>query len=352
MRNVPADCHALVCDGMGGTMPGVDTTNAPAATDPCALPTCDASGTVQSSPTRAGTPCNSTSGGRVCDGAGHCVQCLSASDCPAGITCAAGRCSGGCADRMKDGAETDVDCGGGACPACAIGRACAEGSDCVSGVCDGRALLCVAATCIDHVQDGTETDVDCGGACPACPNDAACSRNADCLSAQCDPQVLRCITSACNNHVRDGTETGIDCGGPACPLCGPVQDCKVNQDCQSNYCYAVGAFGGYGWCMTKTCLDGMKDGTETDRDCGGGDCQPCALGNTCVTWSDCHTFACDAITHTCVSAHCADHMVDDGETDVDCGGICAGCGSGQACDTSADCATGLTCTKTVPHVCH
>ena len=40
-----------------------------------------------------------------------------------------------CSDQMKNGDETDVDCGG-SCAACADGGVCAMGSDCLSGVCD------------------------------------------------------------------------------------------------------------------------------------------------------------------------------------------------------------------------
>jgi hypothetical protein len=36
---------------------------------------------------------------------------------------------------MKDGAETDVDCGGGGCPACYTGLFCLVNSDCQSNTC-------------------------------------------------------------------------------------------------------------------------------------------------------------------------------------------------------------------------
>ncbi|KYF62115.1 peptidase [Sorangium cellulosum] len=43
-----------------------------------------------------------------------------------------------------------------------------------------------APTCTDGVQNGTETDVDCGGTCTAdCANGDTCSVNADCTSANC-----------------------------------------------------------------------------------------------------------------------------------------------------------------------
>ena len=40
-----------------------------------------------------------------------------------------------CADGVKNGTETGVDCGGASCPRCVAGQGCGKGSDCVSGVC-------------------------------------------------------------------------------------------------------------------------------------------------------------------------------------------------------------------------
>jgi hypothetical protein len=43
-----------------------------------------------------------------------------------------------------------------------------------------------AASCTDAIQNGSETDVDCGGgACPDCPNGDTCSVNGDCQSNNC-----------------------------------------------------------------------------------------------------------------------------------------------------------------------
>lgn len=52
-----------------------------------------------------------------------------------------------CTDLIKNGSETDVDCGGPTCPACTVGGGCSIATDCTSGAC-GAASLCVAApTC-------------------------------------------------------------------------------------------------------------------------------------------------------------------------------------------------------------
>jgi len=68
-----------------------------------------------------------------------------------------------CSDGVKNGAETDVDCGGG-CPACAAGKTCSQPSDCTDSVCQSGA--CQAGSCTDGVKNAGETGVDCGGPCP------------------------------------------------------------------------------------------------------------------------------------------------------------------------------------------
>ena len=49
-----------------------------------------------------------------------------------------------CTDGIKNGAETDVDCGGGTCPACGLGKICGKASDCKVGTCAGG--VCTALT--------------------------------------------------------------------------------------------------------------------------------------------------------------------------------------------------------------
>jgi hypothetical protein len=55
----------------------------------------------------------------------------------------AGICAVSCADQMKDGAETDVDCGGPVCPPCGPSEKCLSDGDCASP------LLCAAEVCVD-----------------------------------------------------------------------------------------------------------------------------------------------------------------------------------------------------------
>jgi hypothetical protein len=137
---------------------------------------------------------------------------------------------------VQDGNETDIDCGGGTCPACASGMHCSVPTDCVSGICQGVApnRLCGGSSCTDGVQNGNETDIDCGGTCPKCGDGKQCRAAVDCVSASCVGNV--CQPISCSDGVQNGDETDIDCGG-ACPSkCARNKVCAVASDCLSGVC--------------------------------------------------------------------------------------------------------------------
>jgi hypothetical protein len=97
-------------------------------------------------------------------------------------------------------------------------------------------------------------------------------------------------------------------------------------------------------CVTPQCQDHHQDGLETDADCGGGFCPPCVLGKNCVLSEDCASQACDAFKLVCISNQCSDHRVDGSETDIDCGGInCNSCPVGFKCKSNLDCQSGHVC---------
>ncbi len=124
---------------------------------------------------RHGVPSDSVSLGFAI----HLVPCASG-------TCAAAAPSQPCRDRVRDGDETDVDCGG-SCQPCADALTCTVPEDCQSAGCD--AGNCRAATCGDGVRDGVESDVDCGGPCASCGTGATCAADSDCTSNACDQGV-------------------------------------------------------------------------------------------------------------------------------------------------------------------
>ena len=80
---------------------------------------------------------------------------------------------------------------------------------------------CAPATVIDHcddrIQDGDETDIDCGGSCRACGFDTKCEVAADCQTGACDAGM--CREPSCSDGIQDGFETGVDCGTYGCPAC-------------------------------------------------------------------------------------------------------------------------------------
>jgi hypothetical protein len=175
------DCKTAVCDGSGGTTTVNDDLDKLDDGNDCTTDGC-AAGAVKHTPVAVGSGC-ATGGGKVCTAAGKCVECNVGADC-ASMVCKTNICvAAQCNDVIQNGAETDVDCGGTSCPKCAFGKKCGGDSDCVGGSClTGHC----AASCTDLQKDGAESDVDCGGgACPACPSGKACGGNADCQSGRC-----------------------------------------------------------------------------------------------------------------------------------------------------------------------
>jgi hypothetical protein len=95
-----------------------------------------------------------------------------------------------------------------------------------------------------------------------------------------------------------------------------------------------------------TCGDNVVNEDETDVDCGGQICTPCNTGKRCVVAMDCRSIICTA--GACVAPSCSDGIVNGSESDVDCGGPdCPRCADGRACAGDNDCVsrvcTGAAC---------
>jgi hypothetical protein len=279
------DCKKLVCMGGMATsenddMDPLDDGNA------CTVDACDG-GMPTSNPAAPATPCTVSGGGSgVCNGMSACVGCLVDGDCPAGSpncdqatnTCVNAQCT----DMEKNGDETDVDCGG-SCPPCPTGNDCNEDKDCQSGVCEGpqpNNQSCQAPACNDNVKNGQETDVDCGGNCQNdCGPNQGCNEDNDCEGNQCSGMGGTCVPN-CDDEVQNGNETDVDCGGGgACDPCDVGDKCAANADCASNNC------------MGGTCELGVLGAAcNVDGDCGSGQCADgvcCNVncGNTCESCS-------------------------------------------------------------------
>ena len=132
------------------------------------------------------------------------------------------------------------------------------------------------------------------------------------------------------NGTTDGDETDQDCGGKTCDPCADGDTCPTHSDCSSNSCVNKK-------CAAATCMDMRKNGKETDEDCGGGTCDACAEGRACAKNSDCASGACEDKKCVCAKKTCADDYAGQCGTDLadgcgsntlDCSNAC---GAGQAC---------------------
>ena len=233
--------------------------------------------------------------------------------------CSGGKCiDGGCfaassGDGVKDGEETDVDCGGKFAPKCAPGKTCNESNDCQSAICNGG--TCAEPSPTDGVKNGDESDVDCGGkVAPKCDAGKGCATGADCASAVCGGDK-KCAAPSATDGVKNGDESDVDCGGASAPKCAAGKACGVAEDCDSNFCTGN---------VCEPRKAGRKDGDETDIDCGGKVSPKCDWGKACLADSDCGSSAC-GFNKRCVEGQ---------SCKVQYGGVT--CGSGEVGQVGAN----------------
>ncbi len=120
---------------------------------------------------------------------------------------------------------------------------------------------CDAPECNDQIKNGSETDLDCGGNCSPCGLNLKCGESRDCASALCFDGF--CVTPICGDTIVSGTEhcddggDSMNCNADCTPaLCG---DGKINsqaeEDCDD------------GNTTTETCDYGMLSCTICDATC-------------------------------------------------------------------------------------
>jgi len=120
----------------------------------------------------------------------------------AGLSAGAGAAGVGpdlahCDDSLKNGDETDLDCGGRICGPCLDGKTCAMGTDCQSAICTNT--VCQPPSCTDLALNGDETDLNCGGSCAPCAQGRSCSTDDDCSTANCTAKL--CESGTCLDGV-------------------------------------------------------------------------------------------------------------------------------------------------------
>ncbi|MFO0760013.1 MAG: DNRLRE domain-containing protein [Byssovorax sp.] len=326
-----ADCNGVAADGCEADLLSAATCGS--CGTPCAPP--HATGACGNGVCAIGS-CDL--GYADCDGnpQNGCETSLTtATDCGAcGVACAlpggAASCAGGSCKLVSCDAG-HYDCDGNpqdGCEAlpCGVGAHCAGSSGCTSQICAGG--FCSSPACNDHVQNGSETGLDCGGGCPPCGDGGACQAGEDCQSLVCNGGS--CAAPSCNDGIKNGNESAPDCGG-SCAPCAEGQPCAGGGDCQSGVCLG-------GACHAAACGDGVKNGSETGVDCGG-TCAPCPSGSGCLVAADCASLHC--VGQVCQIPSCADGIKNGAETDVDCGGTCPVCNDNAVCTGNTDCANGV-----------
>jgi hypothetical protein len=226
--------------------------------------------------------------------------------------------------------------------------------DCKIAVCDGTGKIKVKADPSDPEDDQNPCTMDgCTGPMPthtpafpglACtlpgdPKAQFCAEGAkcvecigamDCASAVC--QGGTCVAASCMDGSKNGSETDVDCGG-TCVACPTGKACGESSDCTSAHCVA-------GLCVDASCKDGIKNQGEANIDCGGTICAPCSAGSPCFIGTDCDSGICSA--NVCAPSLCDDTIQDGNETDIDCGGgTCMPCASAKSCIIDLDCLSGV-----------
>jgi hypothetical protein len=169
--------------------------------------------------------------------------------------------------------------------------------------------------------------------CPyGCVDGACLEAESVCTSACTSPPESYCDGSALVFYARTGLCDGVT---GECRYSESRADCAANDRVCS---FDLDALAG---CREPSaeCGNGRLDEGESDVDCGGV-CTPCEAGAVCAVDEHCTSRQCEG--GRCASADCNDGIRNGLESDVDCGGTdCDACGDGGLCVTDLECTTGM-----------
>jgi cysteine-rich repeat protein len=197
-----------------------------------------------------------------------------------------------CDDANADDSDTCVaGCKTAACGDGFVGpgEACDDGNQADDDDCTNA---CALGSCGDGVKQAAE-ECDDGN-----PDDTdACLST--CLTATCGDQAVQAGVEDCDDGNADDADACVaGCKAAACGdgfLQTGVEDCDDGNLDNADECTAQ--------CKAPTCEDKLKDGDESDVDCGGA-CMKCGVGLGCVDGGDCGTGFCGAMNACAVAPSC------------------------------------------------
>lgn len=284
-------------------------------------------------PVAQGTPVANNKPGdcqvSFCDGNGAVTTQNDDIDVPNdGLECTNDSCSNGIPTFTNVAVDSPCGAGGalycdgnGACVGCTGDAQCGQASACATPV-------CVSGQCeTNFTQIGTPTANQTAG---------------DCQQEQCDGLgATKVVTdgsdfaddnNACTADTCSGTTpthtnlaSGAACTdgalGQVCNGAGMCVECLTGANCTSKVCVAQA-------CAAPTCTDGVMNDVETDADCGGGTCPACDNGKNCSQNSDCTSTVC--ASGVCAASLCPDNRIT-GNEGCDDGNTTPGDGCSAAC---------------------
>jgi hypothetical protein len=312
------DCKKSVCDGTGNAGLVNDDSDLPADDgSQCTSERC-AMGVPLHEPLTLGTACTQ-SGGIKCDGAGTCVSCTGAGDCPAGANeCQVASCNSGVcsiANRFSGtiiSAQTSGDCKRRVCDG--NGTIIAQNDDTDVPADDGK--QCTTEKCSmgapvhAPVAAGTTCSQASGTTCDAVGNCVACLSASDCPAGANECQKATCLAGACGiTNLGAGTvtsaQTAGDCKKNVCDGSGKIVPSTDDGD--------VPADDGKP-CTTEACSGGVPQHTPVavGTTCSAGKCD--AAGNCagCLGAADCPAAPNECQTPACSAGVCGFNKVASG----------------------------------------
>ena len=242
--------------------------------------------------------------------------------CPPAPCVASSTIESGCADRIDDDCDGEIDCADADCDGMTCGSAdlvCSGGSC----TCPPAAVESGAALCQNGADDDCDGDVDCADSgCEGQPCGAgglACTGG----TCACPSGVVENTLALCHNGVDDDCDGRVDCDegtdcvfaeGPDGCSDGIDNDCNGETDCSQPSC-----------CAAPSCADMI---------CGAGPNLRCCAGRCVDTWSD--SEHCGGCGIACVGTRICRRATDD------VGGVAPG--AGCRCATGMnDCPAGQQC---------